>query len=116
MFSFPWYERLKTDLPEFEQVRAFQAGGSLYGVRPQEGETTARPLRSVYLAGNNFSTLGVPTLFGRVITPEDDSPASPPVLVLSHHVWQSTYGGEARGIRVADQSPPNGVTSALMCG
>jgi hypothetical protein len=27
MFSFPLFERLKADLPEFEEVAAFQAGG-----------------------------------------------------------------------------------------
>ena len=27
MFSFPLYERLKAETPEFEQVAAFQAGG-----------------------------------------------------------------------------------------
>ena len=94
MFSFPLFERLKTELPEFEQVTAFQAGGSRFGVRRQDVETAARPLRSSFIAGNYFSTLGVPTLIGRGIAPEDDSPASPPVLVLSHHAWQGTYGGD----------------------
>ena len=26
--------------------------------------------------------------------PDDDRPASPPVVVMSHHIWQSTYGGD----------------------
>ena len=28
------------------------------------------------------------------MTPDDDTQASPPVAVLSHHVWQSTYGAD----------------------
>src|SRR5437773_11476460 len=32
MFSFPLYERLKTETPEFEEVAAFQAGGARYSV------------------------------------------------------------------------------------
>ena len=28
-------------------------------------------------------------------TPDDDRPASTPVAVLSHHAWQTTYGGDA---------------------
>src|SRR5580698_2687908 len=33
MFSFPLYERLKSETPEFETVAAFQAGGSRVSVR-----------------------------------------------------------------------------------
>src|SRR5512132_2292324 len=35
LFSFPLYERLKAELPEFEQVTAFQAGGARLSVRRQ---------------------------------------------------------------------------------
>ncbi len=94
MFSFPLFERLKADLPEFEEVTAFQAGGSRLSVRRQDRETTARPLRSEYVAGNYFSTLGVQAFGGRVIGPADDTPAAAPVVVLSHHVWQNTYGAD----------------------
>src|SRR5438034_2345881 len=33
LFSFPLYERLKADTPEFEEVTAFQAGGWRVSVR-----------------------------------------------------------------------------------
>src|SRR5471032_901077 len=52
MFSFPLYERLKTDTPEFEQVAAFQAGGARISVRRQGVDAAARPLRSEYVTGN----------------------------------------------------------------
>ena len=29
-----------------------------------------------------------------MFTPEDDSRSAPPVVVLSHHAWQTTYGGD----------------------
>ena len=29
-----------------------------------------------------------------MFTPADDTPAAPPVVVLSHHAWQGTYGGD----------------------
>ena len=29
-----------------------------------------------------------------MFTPEDDKPSAPPVAVLSHRVWQTTYGGD----------------------
>src|SRR6266705_4166931 len=94
MFSFALYERLKTQTPEFEEVAAFQAGRWRMGVRRQGVESFARPLHSEYVSGNYFSVLGVCAFGGRLITPEDDTPASLPVAVLSHRVWQTTYGGD----------------------
>jgi len=94
MFSFPLYERLKLETPEFEEVTAFQAGRWRLGVRRQGVESVARPLRSEYVSGTYFSTLGVRAFGGRVFTPDDDKPASPPVAVLSHRVWQTTYASD----------------------
>ena len=95
MFSFPLYERLKAETPEFEQVTAFQAGGARVSVRREGVDPAARPLRSEYVTGNYFSTLGIGSFGGRVFTPDDDRAAAPPVVVLSHHAWQNTYGGDA---------------------
>ena len=50
LFSFPLFERLKAEAPEFEQVTAFQAGGARVSVRRQGVDTAARPLRSEYVA------------------------------------------------------------------
>src|ERR1700687_3430162 len=94
MFSFALYERLKTETPEFEEVAAFQAGRGMLSVRRQGAESAARPLRSEYVTGSYFSTLGVGAFGGRVFTPEDDRPASPPVVVLRHRVWQTTYASD----------------------
>ena len=94
MVSFPLYERLKTETPEFEEVTAFQAGRWRMGVRRQSVESVARPLRSEYVSGTYFSTLGVRAFGGRVFTPEDDKPSAPPVAVLSHRVWQTTYASD----------------------
>ena len=94
MFSFPLFERLKAETPEFDQLAAFQAGGARMGVRRQGVESGARPMRSEYVTGNYFVTLGVGALGGRVLTPDDDVPSAAPVVVLSHHVWESAYGGD----------------------
>src|ERR1700685_882047 len=42
MFSFPLYERLKSETPEFEQVAAFQAGQRRLSVRRERVESAAR--------------------------------------------------------------------------
>jgi predicted permease len=94
MVSFALYERLKAETPEFEEVTAFQAGRWRMSVRRQGVESTAKPLRSEYVTGSYFSTLGVRAFGGRVFTPEDDRPGAPPVAVLSHRVWQTTYASD----------------------
>jgi predicted permease len=94
MFSFPLYQRLKAETPEFEEVTAFQAGRGRLSVRRQGLESAARPLNSEYVSGTFFSTLGVRAFGGRVFTAEDDTPASAPVAVLSHRVWQTIYASD----------------------
>src|SRR5687768_2458581 len=95
MFSYPLFERLKKDLPEFEELAAFQAGQGRLSVRRQgSGEAAARPLRSEYVSGNYFTTLGVQALGGRVFTAADDVPSAPPVVVMNYRTWQMTYGGD----------------------
>src|ERR1700730_3992498 len=68
MFSFPLYERLKAEAPEFEEVAAFQAGRGGLSVRRQGVDVAARPLRSEYVTGNYFTTLGVRAFGGRVFS------------------------------------------------
>jgi len=94
MYSYSLYQRLKTEMPEFEEVAAFQAGRGLMSVR-REGEPVARPMRSEYVTGNYFAMLGVQALGGRMLTPEDDRPGAAPAIVLSHYVWSTTFGGDA---------------------
>jgi len=95
MYSYSLYQRFKREAPEFEQLAAFQAGGGWRAAVRREGvEAPARPLLSEYVTGNYFSTFGVGAFGGRLFTPADDSPAAPPVAVLSYHAWQSIYGAD----------------------
>ncbi len=94
MYSYPLYERLKAATPEFEDTTAFQAGGARLSVRREGVDTAARPLRSEYVTGSYFSVLGVRPFGGRLFAPDDDRRASAPVVVLSHHAWQNTYGAD----------------------
>jgi predicted permease len=94
MFSYALFERLKAEAPEFEELTAFQAGAARLGVRRQQADAAPRPLRSEYVTGNYFSTLGVNAFTGRVFTERDDQPAAPPVTVLSYHAWQGQYGAD----------------------
>jgi len=94
MVSFPLFERLKAEAPEFEHLTAFQAAGPRMSVRRQGVDAAARPLRSEFVTGNYFTTFGISAFGGRVFTADDDTPSAAPVAVVSHHVWQTTYGGD----------------------
>jgi len=94
MFSFPLFQRLRAEAPEFEELSAFQAGGARLSVRRAKVEEASRPLRSEYVTGNYFSTLGVGSFGGRLFTAEDDTPAARPVVVLSHHAWDLNYASD----------------------
>ncbi|HEX4750256.1 MAG TPA: ABC transporter permease [Bryobacteraceae bacterium] len=92
MFSYPFYDRLKQETPEFAELAAFQAGQGRFSVRREGVDIAARPLRGEYVTGNYFLTLGVGSFAGRVFTPDDDKPSSAPVAVMSHHTWEAEYG------------------------
>src|ERR1700730_18323444 len=94
MFPYSLFLRLKAQAPEFDELAAFQAGGWRATVRREGVDSAPRPLRSEYVTGNYFSTLGVGAFAGRAFTPSDDTASSPPVAVLSHRAWQTTYGGD----------------------
>src|SRR5262245_30123405 len=94
MFSYPLFERLKADAPEFEELTAFQAGGPRMSVRREGVDAAPRALRPEYVTGNYFNTLGIGAFGGRALAVDDDSPVAAPVVVVSHHLWQGTYGGD----------------------
>ena len=42
-----------------------------------------------------FPMLGTRPMMGRLLTPEDDKPGAPGVVVLSYSLWQAQFGGDA---------------------
>ena len=93
MYSFPLYQRLKENLPEFQDIAVFQAGPRRMSVR-RESERVAKPMRTEYVSGSYFSTFGLRPYGGRLLTPADDQASAAPVAVISYHVWQTTYGSD----------------------
>src|SRR5580658_7342379 len=94
MYSFPLFQRLRAAAPEFEELAAFQAGGGRLSVRRARAGEAARPLRAEYVTGNYFSTFGIRSFAGRLFSAEDDHPGATPVVVLSHHAWETNYGSD----------------------
>ena len=93
-FSYPFYQRMQQNTPEFSSLAAFQAGGYTFGVRRGETDRAAKPLREEMVSGNYFSTFGLGAFAGRTITPSDDRPNSAPVAMLSYRTWQQQYGSD----------------------
>jgi predicted permease len=94
LFSYQLYQRLAAAAPEFEQITAFQAAPSTYGIRSASRDHEARPLRAEFVTGNYFQVFGVGALMGRVIAPSDDQQSAPPVAVMSYRTWQQSYGSD----------------------
>jgi macrolide transport system ATP-binding/permease protein len=89
LFSYDLYKRFRQAAPEFEQLAAVQAGGGGYTV--QYGSLAPRPLRTEFVSGNYFTTLGVGAWLGRPFADSDDRPGAPPVLVLSYAAWDAEF-------------------------
>ena len=89
LFSYDLYRRLRQAAPEFEQLAAVQAGGSGYLL--QYGAAAPRPLRTEFVSGNYFTTLGVGAYLGRPFADSNDRAGAPPVLVLSYSTWDTEF-------------------------
>jgi predicted permease len=93
IFSYDLYRHLKASAPEFESLAAVQAGQWQWSMR--RGNGLPKELRGEFVTGNYFSTLGVGSYEGRVLSESDDQPSSTPVVVLSYRSWQSEFGGDS---------------------
>lgn len=88
-FSYPDYADLRDRNDVFDGLVAET-------IRPfhlSTGESNERVWGSV-VSGNYFSVLGIDLALGRGFAPEEDqTPGTHPVVVLSHGLWQSRFGG-----------------------
>ncbi|HWS87815.1 MAG TPA: ABC transporter permease [Pyrinomonadaceae bacterium] len=84
---------------QFEAVKAqansFESLALAHGTSQNlAGETGAERIGAVRTTSNMFPLLGVRPLLGRVFLPEEDAPGRPPVVVLSHGLWQRRFGSD----------------------
>ncbi|MEQ9568974.1 MAG: ABC transporter permease, partial [Longimicrobiales bacterium] len=103
--------------PEFlelqERARSFAVLGGYRGVLACVGRRD-RPERvqGAVATAEVFEALGIDARLGRTFGPDDDRPGADPVVVLSHDLWQRTFGGDrsilGRGIDV------NGVRTTVV--
>jgi predicted permease len=93
-YSFPLFEYIKAETPQFEDITAFQTFVGRMSVRRQGVAEAPRPMRTMYATGSYFTTLGVGAFTGRVFTADDDRAAAAPVAVMAYNAWQNLYGGD----------------------
>lgn len=85
--------------PDFEDWRA-QSGSfqRMAAVRTLEanviGSGTPDRLRGAVVTSDFFRLLGVAPALGRAFLPEEDAPDRGRVVILSHGLWQSRFGGD----------------------
>src|SRR6266481_2785257 len=58
------------------------------------GTGQPQQVESTIVSGNFFRLLGAKPAAGRLLRDEDDVSNSPPRAVISHHLWQTRFGGD----------------------
>lgn len=87
-------------LPEFEEFRGAAAGIELaafheMSVNISDDDSAPERIRGMWATANTFRVLRQPPLVGRDFTPEDERTGSPRVVIISHALWTTRYGGQA---------------------
>lgn len=94
VYSYPLYQYLRNNTPEFTDLAAFMAGSVSLGVRRSGDANPSRSFRGEFVSGNYFSMLGVEPISGRVLTPADDRSNAPPQIVLSYRAWHDKFAAD----------------------
>ncbi|HEY2016950.1 MAG TPA: ABC transporter permease [Bryobacteraceae bacterium] len=84
-----------TDIAAYNGGSDWKGGGGFDIFLTGSGEP--QRLKAQQVTGNLFSVLGEQPLFGRTFTDEETFEGKDRVVVLSHQLWQSAFGGD-RGI------------------
>jgi predicted permease len=85
--------------PRFQAMRRAAGPFSSMGVSAFDNFTLTAPgeqalqLNSLRVSGDFFRTLGILPARGRDFTAEDDVPNGPAVVILSHELWTTRFGG-----------------------
>ena len=60
------------------------------------GEGEPQRVQASYASASLFQLLGVHTVAGRLFVPEEDRAGNAPIVLLSHRLWMSRFGGDPR--------------------
>ena len=94
IFSYELYRHFRDNTQGFAELAAFQAGGSLFGVRRSGRTDAAHSYPGEFVSGNYFTMFGIKAYAGRLLTADDDRAGSPPAAVMSYRLWRQRYGAD----------------------
>lgn len=89
-FSLPDFLDYRQQTQTIEQMVAF----GNWGANLTDGDNPQR-LTGVRVTPNVFEMLGVKAAIGRCLLPDDGQPGSQRTVLLSHGMWQRTFGGDS---------------------
>ena len=93
LFSHPLYRELSAHNEVFSGMLVSGEAHRLRITAPDSPGEIAGGVTGVLVSGNYFSVLGVNALYGRVLTPEDDTaPGAHPLAVVSYSFWRDKLG------------------------
>src|SRR4029453_13064473 len=90
--SYPNFRDIRARATTLADVYAIKLEAQAMGLGGTDG---AERIYGMLVSGNYFSVLGTRPAAGRLLTDEDDKvgAGSPPVIVISHELWQRRFGG-----------------------
>ena len=92
LFSYVFYQYVRTNTPQFEEIAAFQGNEPEISVRRSASQNVAETFPSEFVSGNYFSTFGIQPFAGRMFSAQDDTQGAAPTAVMSYRAWQQHYG------------------------
>jgi putative ABC transport system permease protein len=98
-----------------EQVKTVDnLGAAIVFVRNLATEDRrVEPVRGAEVTASAFSLMGTAPLLGRTLTEQDEQPAQPPVVVISHTLWQTRFASDPG---VAGRTVKLGTATATIVG
>jgi predicted permease len=109
----PEYMEFKERTKAFAHVGAYTTGA----MNVSDGDQPER-VNAAFITASMFQVLGVTPVRGQVFTEEHDLPNADPVVLISHELWQRSFGGDAGivGRRVNIQGRPRTVLGIMPPG
>jgi putative ABC transport system permease protein len=85
------FQFLRERYTAFEHIaaRRFSVSGTAVAT-----ETHAEPVASASVSADYFRVLGLEPILGRSFTADEDSAGGPPVVIISHALWQRLFRGD----------------------
>jgi putative ABC transport system permease protein len=85
------FQDFQRQAASFSQMAAYMDPPSGFNLT---GDGQPERLEATLATSGLFPLLGVRPVAGRTFTPEEDKPGSPPVVLISHRLWQNHFGSD----------------------